>query len=92
MLQKAMEGTIEEMNLSGPLDLLKRIGNRKAELQLQTSLQNVWAAIGHDRLYKSEFKPPSTLDRQLHRVAALLEDWPSPAGPQTASRAVVPLS
>jgi len=49
------------------------IGNRKAEIQVCTALQHVWSLIGHDRLYKAEFRPPRQIERQLHRVSALLE-------------------
>ncbi|MCX6842188.1 MAG: RyR domain-containing protein [candidate division WOR-3 bacterium] len=55
------------------LDLVRNIGNRKAEIQVCTVLQHAWAAVGHDRLYKGDFQPPSGLKRKIHRVAALLE-------------------
>ncbi len=50
------------------------IGNRKAEIQVRTLLQHAWAAITHDRVYKSEFDAPEALRRQLHRMAALMEE------------------
>ena len=50
------------------------IGNRKAEIQICTILQHAWAAISHDRLYKSNFEAPKALKRQLHRTSALLEE------------------
>jgi ppGpp synthetase/RelA/SpoT-type nucleotidyltranferase len=53
---------------------LKYIGARKAEIQVRTFLQHAWAAITHDRLYKSEFTPPAQLKRLAHRQAALIED------------------
>lgn len=49
------------------------VGQRKAEIQVHTALQNAWAAIGHDRIYKSPFPVPPKLDRDGARVAALLE-------------------
>jgi len=45
----------------------------KAEIQVRTVLQHAWAAITHDRLYKSEFVPPARLRRLAHRQAALIE-------------------
>lgn len=52
----------------------KRIGERKAEIQVRTLLQHAWAAMAHDRFYKSEFKVPKPLEREMARVAALLEE------------------
>jgi len=49
------------------------LGGRKAEIQIQTLLQSAWAAIGHDRMYKSPFTVPQPLERAGARVAALLE-------------------
>ena len=46
----------------------------KAEIQVKTILGHAWASISHDRVYKSDFKVPEPLKRDLHRVAALLED------------------
>ncbi len=57
------------------VDLRKRrIGERKAEIQVRTLLQHAWAAMAHDRFYKSEFKVPKPLEREMARVAALLEE------------------
>ena len=50
------------------------IGPRKAEIQVCTMLQHAWAAVSHDRLYKSDIKVPETLERQLGAVAALFEN------------------
>jgi ppGpp synthetase/RelA/SpoT-type nucleotidyltranferase len=44
-----------------------------AEIQVCTFLQHVWAAIYHDRVYKTELVPPKTLKRDLSAVSALLE-------------------
>lgn len=46
----------------------------KAEIQVRTLLQHAWAAIAHDRLYKSEFDVPEHLTRQSNRAAAILEE------------------
>ena len=56
------------------LDVMCLIGNRKAEIQVATMLQYVWAATTHDRLYKGTFDPPDRLKRELYRIAAQLED------------------
>lgn len=46
----------------------------KAEIQVRTLLQHAWAAIGHDRIYKSEFNVPVRWQREAIRVAAYLEE------------------
>ncbi len=45
----------------------------RAEIQLQTMLQNVWSLIGHDRLYKTSVRVPASLQREINSVAAMLE-------------------
>ncbi len=45
----------------------------RAEIQIQTMLQNVWSAIGHDRLYKTMVKVPASFQREINAVAAVLE-------------------
>lgn len=45
----------------------------KAEVQICTMLQHVWAAIGHDRIYKTSLRVPQQLAREIGGVAALLE-------------------
>ena len=56
------------------------IGERKAEIQVRTLLQHAWADISHDRIYKSSFKVPANLKRDLARVAAFLEEADSRFG------------
>lgn len=56
------------------IPLPPEIGDRKAEIQVRTLLQHAWSNIGHDRVYKSSFKVPEQLKRDLHRVAAVLEE------------------
>ena len=51
-----------------------KIGSRKAEIQVRTFLQHAWASISHYRVYKSSFQVPLHLNRELARVAALLEE------------------
>ncbi len=46
----------------------------KAEIQVRTIAQHIWADIGHDRVYKSEFEVPFLWKRELGKIAALLED------------------
>lgn len=46
----------------------------RAEVQLRTLLQHAWSAIGHDRIYKSEFSVPEKWRRDANRIAAYLEE------------------
>lgn len=46
----------------------------KAEIQVRTLLQHAWAALGHDRIYKSEFDVPPQWRRDMNRIAAAMED------------------
>lgn len=46
---------------------------RKAEIQLRTCMQHVWADTLHDRTYKSGIQIPKALLRESHRIAALLD-------------------
>jgi len=55
------------------VDIPLALEGRKAEIQVCTFLQHAWAAIGHDRLYKGRVKVPKQIEREVHRVAALLE-------------------
>jgi ppGpp synthetase/RelA/SpoT-type nucleotidyltranferase len=45
----------------------------KAEVQVRTSVQHAWSAIGHDRIYKSPHALPEILKRDAARIAAQLE-------------------
>jgi ppGpp synthetase/RelA/SpoT-type nucleotidyltranferase len=45
----------------------------RVEVQVRTILQHAWAAIGHDRIYKSGFRVPDRWQREAARIAALLE-------------------
>jgi ppGpp synthetase/RelA/SpoT-type nucleotidyltranferase len=55
------------------IDLPQEIGERKAEIQVRTLLQHAWSVMAHDHFYKSEFVVPKQLERDMARVAALLE-------------------
>lgn len=52
----------------------EEIGDRKAEIQVRTTLQHAWAAVVHDVIYKSAFQAPERWVRESARLAALLED------------------
>src|SRR5581483_5435506 len=49
-------------------------GERKAEIQVRTGLENAWARLAHDRIYKSPFKVPESIQREMNRASALLEE------------------
>jgi ppGpp synthetase/RelA/SpoT-type nucleotidyltranferase len=55
------------------IDIPPEIGDRKAEVQVRTFLQHAWSVMAHDHFYKSEFVVPKPLERDMARVAALLE-------------------
>lgn len=55
-------------------ETLSRLSRLKAELQLRTLAQHIWADIYHELGYKNEFKLPSRWEREFARLAALLED------------------
>ncbi len=52
---------------------IESIGERMGEIQVRTLIQHVWADVGHDRIYKSTFAPPSEWKRDLAGLSALLE-------------------
>jgi ppGpp synthetase/RelA/SpoT-type nucleotidyltranferase len=54
-------------------DIEPAIRTIKCEFQICTYLEHVWAAIGHDRLYKTGLTPPKTMERQVAAVMAMLE-------------------
>jgi ppGpp synthetase/RelA/SpoT-type nucleotidyltranferase len=45
----------------------------RAELQVRTTAQHIWAAASHTLQYKQEAAVPPTIRRAIHRVSALLE-------------------
>ena len=45
----------------------------KAEIQIRTTAQHIWAAASHTLQYKHEGSVPLSIRRSIHRVAALLE-------------------
>jgi putative GTP pyrophosphokinase len=52
---------------------LKDIVGLKAEIQVRTNAQHIWAAASHLLQYKNEASVPVPLRRSITRVAALLE-------------------
>ncbi len=50
-----------------------KIGRIKAEIQVRTLLQHAWADISHDNLYKHQFQVPGHWQRDMARLAAVLE-------------------
>ncbi|MFH1135511.1 MAG: RyR domain-containing protein [Pseudomonadota bacterium] len=69
-LPKPEQGGI--MGVLPPAELTA--GGYKAEIQVRTMLQHVWASISHDSLYKNMFKPPAQWHREMNRLAAMLEE------------------
>jgi ppGpp synthetase/RelA/SpoT-type nucleotidyltranferase/chaperonin cofactor prefoldin len=51
----------------------RHIRGLKAEIQVRTLLQHAWADISHDSLYKHQFKVPEKWQRDMARLAAVLE-------------------
>ena len=51
-----------------------KLRSLKAEIQLRTFNQHIWAGVIHDRIYKTKIKIPSEWKREAARLAALLEN------------------
>jgi putative GTP pyrophosphokinase len=47
--------------------------NLKAEIQVRTTAQHIWAVASHTLQYKHEESVPLSVRRAIHRVSALLE-------------------
>jgi len=45
----------------------------KAEVQVKTILEHAWGVFAHDRAYKGAFKIPQKWEREMARLAAVLE-------------------
>jgi ppGpp synthetase/RelA/SpoT-type nucleotidyltranferase len=52
---------------------LKDLGSLRAEIQVRTVAQHIWAAASHKLQYKQELSVPLPVRRAIHRVSALLE-------------------
>jgi len=48
--------------------------NLKAEIQVRTLAEHVWADISHDRIYKTELNIPDGWKREAARLSAMLEN------------------
>jgi ppGpp synthetase/RelA/SpoT-type nucleotidyltranferase len=48
--------------------------NLKAEIQVRTLAEHVWADISHDRLYKTDLTIPEEWKREAARLSAILEN------------------
>jgi len=55
-----------------PVD--EKFKNKKAEIQVRTLAEHVWADISHDRIYKTNLNIPEDWRRQAARLSAILED------------------
>lgn len=55
------------------LPTLKHLQGLKAEIQVRTVAQHIWAAASHVLQYKHEAGVPPPVRRSIHRVSALLE-------------------
>lgn len=52
---------------------LKEFGDFKAEIQVRTLAQHIWAASSHVLQYKQESSVPQPIRRSIYRVSAILE-------------------
>lgn len=55
------------------LPTLSQLGELKAEIQVRSVAQHIWAATSHLLQYKQEKNVPVPVRRAIHRVSALLE-------------------
>ena len=55
-------------------DVPEMVARLKAEIQVRTLLEHAWADFSHDKSYKSAFAFPRPWQRELARIAAVLED------------------
>lgn len=52
---------------------LRDFAEYKAEIQIRTIAQHIWAAASHNLQYKQEDNVPKTVRRSIYRVSAMLE-------------------
>lgn len=52
---------------------MSQLSGLRAEVQVRTASQHIWAAASHLLQYKQEAAVPSPVKRAIHRVSALLE-------------------
>lgn len=65
--------TIRKSNILG-VDIPESIRGLKAEIQVRTFHEHIWADIIHDRIYKSSINVTDEWKRESARLAALLEE------------------
>ncbi|MCU0857459.1 MAG: hypothetical protein MUC65_03535 [Pontiellaceae bacterium] len=53
---------------------LKKIGDRKAEVQIRTCVQHAWADTLHDRMYKTKLRLSPETKRDSALLAAMMEE------------------
>jgi tetratricopeptide (TPR) repeat protein len=56
------------------IEVPESVARLKAEIQVRTLLEHAWADFSHDKSYKSSFAFPRQWQRELARIAAVLED------------------
>jgi len=59
-----------------PIEVPARVAempNSRAEIQVRTLLQHAWAELSHELMYKSGLEVPRVWQRELARLAAMLE-------------------
>lgn len=83
-IDKALELGVDRMGYNGKAFVVtlggeykggryKGITNLNCEIQVRTVLQDAWATINHQLVYKNEETTPERLRRDLNNVASLLE-------------------
>jgi ppGpp synthetase/RelA/SpoT-type nucleotidyltranferase len=58
----------------------ERLRELKAEIQVRTLAEHIWADISHDRLYKTDLIIPEEWKREAARLSAILENADSTFG------------
>jgi ppGpp synthetase/RelA/SpoT-type nucleotidyltranferase len=56
------------------VNIPRELWTLKAEIQVRTFNEHIWADIFHDRIYKAPIKIPETWKREAARLAAILEN------------------
>ncbi|MEI7724113.1 MAG: RyR domain-containing protein [Bacteroidota bacterium] len=56
------------------VQVAEKFKSMKAEIQVRTLAEHVWADISHDRIYKTDLNIPEEWRRQAARLSAILED------------------